>query len=309
MFWIFKCCFDVYNWLPGGKVKDSNCVCIISFQISKGCFSNCECVWRLDCFRQDSRFTLGLWKSQSALEGKDGTELAGRGFSLNNKYQTLEIQNSAAEQQFRANLCKSDFLRDISHFLEAAATPHVFVYPHFWAKQAISTKIQRQIQMPGNDYKFKHGYTELQSNTTLLWCHSFFHIELKQEKGIIQYQYTPKRTEIQWKCRNYGKSRDWGQLQLCGVSRILAAPRLNFPRRWFPVGHRWSGMTMMMIMIVFILLINDHDCCLYEDLDQVGQGGLLCWIKFILLVFFFSLYFWNITQHMLSTFASPVILD
>ena len=89
------------------------------------------------------------------MEGKDGTELAGRGFSLNNKYQTLEIQNSAAEQQFRANLCKSDFLRDISHFLEAAATPHVFVYPHFWAKQAISTKIQRQIQMPGNNYKFR----------------------------------------------------------------------------------------------------------------------------------------------------------
>ena len=146
MFWLFKCCFDVYNWLPGGKVKDSNCVCIISFQISKGCFSNCECVWRLDCFRQDSRFTLGLWKSQSALEGKDGTELAGRGFSLNNKYQTLEIQNSAAEQQFRANLCKSDFLRDISHFLEAAATPHVFVYPHFWAKQAISTNSNTDIR-------------------------------------------------------------------------------------------------------------------------------------------------------------------
>ena len=122
------------------------------------------------------------------MEGKDGTELAGRGFSLNNKYQTLEIQNSAAEQQFRANLCKSDFLRDISHFLEAAATPHVFVYPHFWAKQAISTKIQRQIQMPGNNYKFKHGYTELQSNATLLWCHSFFHIDLKQEQGIIQYK-------------------------------------------------------------------------------------------------------------------------
>ena len=192
MIWLFKCCFDVYNWLPGRKVKDSNCVCIISFQISKGCFSNCECVWRLDCFRQDSRFTLGLWKSQSALEGKDGTELAGRGFSLNNKYQTLEIQNSAAEQQFRANLCKSDFLRDISHFLEAAATPHVFVYPHFWAKQAISTKIQRQIQMPGNNYKFKHGYTELQSNATLLWWHSFFHIELKQEKG---YNHIPIHTK------------------------------------------------------------------------------------------------------------------
>ena len=50
-------------------------------------------------------------------------------------------------------------------------------------------------------------------------------------------------------------------------------------------------MTMMMITIVFILVINDHDCGLYEDLDQVGQGGLLFWIELILLVFFFSLYF------------------
>ena len=34
-------------------------------------------------------------------------------------------------------------------------------------------------------------------------------------------------------------------------------------------------MTMMMIMIVFIWVINEHDCCLYEDLDQMGRGTFI----------------------------------